>query len=214
MLSMDDIVSTLLELPLYLDGALLLMSTWAVVLWAVQAGAMQGQWLSLTFRALTIVGHPQALREIFALRAAQGGAPSNDPQVAAMVEQISRRGMWFTSSCKEVQRLFKWAAFIGAALGAILLRTPEGALFMIALLTGLAFAQEFGRPVAFGLRKNLEPVLRIFPRLLYTPLSFLVDLPIFILSVIGGWVVLPLVWGVYLISATRLFTHLNRRSRN
>lgn len=211
---MDDIVSTLLELPLYLDGALLLLGTWAVVLWASQAGALQGQWFSLTLRALTIVGHPQALREIFSLHATQGVARTDDPEIVALAEATSRRGLWFTNSCKEVHRLFKWTALLGAALGGVLLRTPEGALFMIALLTGLAFAQEFGRPVAFGLRKNIEPVLRAFPRILYVPLSFLVDLPIFIIAAVAGWVVLPLVWAVYLISATRLFAYLNRRSKS
>ena len=211
---MDDLVSTLVELPLYLDAAMLLMSAWAVVLWAAQAGASQGQWLMLTLRALSVVGHPQALREIFSLRVAQGTVNPNDPQIAALLAHTSKQGLWFTGACKEVQRLFKWTVFLGAALGGFVFRTPEGALLLIALFTGMAFAQEFGRPVAFGLRRSVEPVLRVFPRMLYSLLSFVVDLPIFILAAIGGWVVLPLVWGMYLVSAYRLFGYLNRSPRN
>jgi hypothetical protein len=211
---MDDIVSTLLELPLYLDAAMLLAGTWAVVLWGAQAGAQQAQWLRLTLKALSMVGHPEALREIFSLRVAQGAAHPEDPQIVALATQASRHGLWFTQASKEIKRLFKWAAFLGAALGGVLLRTPEGALFMVALLTALACAQEFGRPVAFGLRRKLEPVLRAFPRMMYTPLSFVLDLPIFILAAIAGWVVMPLVWGMYLVAAFRLFGYINRQSGN
>lgn len=211
---MDDIVSTLLELPLYLDAAMLLAGTWAVVLWGAQAGAPQGLWLKLTLKALSMVGHPEALRDIFSLRLAQGAVRADDPQIVALATQASRQGQWFTQAGKEIKRLFKWAAFLGAALGGVLLRTPEGALFMVALLTALTCAQEFGRPVAFGLRRKLEPVLRAFPRVMYMPLSFILDLPIFIVAAIAGWVVMPLVWGMYLVAAFRLFGHINRQAEN
>jgi hypothetical protein len=207
---MDDIVSTLVQLPLYLDAAMLLVSTWAVVLWAAQAGAPLNQWLALTVKAATIVGHPEALREIFSLRAAQGAVRTDDMRLVALVNHASKQGMWFSGACNGILKLFKWAAFIGAALGGVLFHSAQGALLMIALLCAMSFAQEFGRPVAFGLRRAVEPLLRTLPGVLYAPLSFIIDLPIFILAAIGGWVVMPLVWGAYLASAYRVFAHLNQ----